>query len=145
MLGSLARWLRFAGFDAEYAGVEASDASIAARARAEGRWLVTMDRELASVGPRSLLVRSATVEDQFVEVCRRLRLEPDTTLEHSRCAECNGQLHDADPTDVAGVVPPYVLQTSDRFRRCSDCGRVYWRGTHSDRIRRRLKELAASL
>jgi uncharacterized protein with PIN domain len=145
MLGSLARWLRFAGVDAEYAGVEDADEVIAARAVAEGRWLVTMDRELASVGPRTVLIRSGSVDEQFVELCRRLRIEPDPTLDSSRCAECNGELEELDAEEARPLVPPYVARTSDRFRRCRRCQRIYWKGTHSHRIRIRLEELTSRL
>jgi uncharacterized protein with PIN domain len=145
MLGSLARWLRFAGVDAEYAGVEDPDEVIAARAVAEGRWLVTMDRELASVGPRTVLIRSGSVDEQFVELCRRLRIEPDPTLDSSRCAECNGELEDLAAKEARPLVPPYVARTSDRFRRCRRCQRIYWKGTHSHRIRIRLEELTSRL
>jgi hypothetical protein len=134
MLGSLARWLRFFGYDTGFLGPELADEEVAARARDEGRWLLTRDRELAAVGPRTLLVRSEDVESQLVEVFGRLGLSPSAGLEGSRCSECNGELAPAERDELSELVPPYVLATAERFRRCTGCGRVYWPGTHTERI-----------
>jgi uncharacterized protein with PIN domain len=141
MLGSLARWLRFFGFDTLYPAPGPEDSVLAEKARNEDRWLLTRDHELASAGPRSLLVRAASLEDQLVEVFDRLGLRPSPSLDHARCGECNGGFEEVSREDVAGVVPPYVLATSPRFRRCKDCGRVYWPGSHGERLLERMREV----
>jgi len=134
MLGSLARWLRFFGFDATYLNPGVADPVLAELARSEARWLLTRDRELAAVGPRTLLVRTERLDDQLVEVLSRLSLRPAANLKRSRCGECNGILYAVEREEVAALIPPYVLTTATRFRRCDSCGRVYWPGTHSARI-----------
>lgn len=134
MLGSLARWLRFFGYDAAFLGPEVDDLQVAEKARSEGRWLLTRDHELAAAGPRSMLIRAEDVESQLVEVFTRLGLSPEATLGAARCSECNGTLEPVDRCDVAAEVPPYVLATAERFTRCSGCGRIYWPGTHTARI-----------
>ncbi|MCK5378527.1 MAG: Mut7-C RNAse domain-containing protein [Acidobacteria bacterium] len=145
MLGSLCRWLRFFGLDCEFAGVEADDAEVGARAEAEGRWLLTADRELAGRGPRTMLVRSLDLEDQLVEVLSRLRLEVRSDLEHSRCSHCNGLLVEQGRDDVADDVPPYVLKTAERFKRCGSCSRIFWPGTHGESILARMQRVVARL
>jgi uncharacterized protein with PIN domain len=145
MLGSLARWLRFFGYDTGFLGPEHADHEVAERAREEGRWLLTRDRELAAVGPRTLLVRAEDVESQLVEVFSRLGLSPSGGLEGARCSECNGELTAAGRDDVRELVPPYVLATAERFRRCSGCGRVYWPGTHTERIVRTMTAVVERL
>lgn len=145
MLGSLARWLRFFGYDAAYMDPSVEDGLLADRARSEDRWLLTRDRELAAKGPRTMLLRSETVEDQLVEVFDRLGVRPRVSLDRARCGECNGELVPADVETVARDVPPYVLQTAERFTRCRECGRVYWRGSHGDRILARMSRVAARL
>jgi uncharacterized protein with PIN domain len=134
MLGSLARWLRFFGYDAVFLEPGPEDRVLAEQARAEGRWLLTRDRELASAGPRTMLIRSDDVTDQLIEVFGRLGLCPEATLENARCSECNGELADATREEVADVTPPHVLATAPRFRRCTGCRRVYWPGSHGDKI-----------
>lgn len=145
MLGSLCRWLRLFGYDAEYGGVRLTDSEILIRAAGHGRLLVTRDRELASIGPRTMLVRSSGLEDQLVEVFSRLSLDPAPTLEHSRCTVCNGVLEDVTRGAVAGLVPPYTWRTAPRFRQCILCARVYWPGTHGDRIVARLQRVVLRL
>jgi len=134
MLGSLARWLRFFGYDAEFMDPTLTDDVVAQRARDDDRWLLTRDRELASVGPKTMLVRSEDVESQLVEVFQRLGERPDASLDGTRCSECNGQLEAVAAEEVASVVPPYTLRTAPRFVRCRRCHRVYWPGSHGERI-----------
>jgi uncharacterized protein with PIN domain len=145
MLGSLARWLRFFGFDTVFLEPGVEDRLIAEQARAEERWLLTRDRELAAVGPRTMLVRSDGLEDQLSQVFDRLRLRPDATLERARCSECNGRLEDVTGDEVSEVTPPHVLATAPRFRRCTGCHRVYWPGSHGDRILQRMESVVARL
>lgn len=145
MLGSLARWLRFLGFDTAFAGPDLDDSEVARLARRERRWLLTRDRPLAATGPRTILIRAGRLDDQLVEVMERLGLVPDPTLELSRCSVCNGRLRPVRPDDVARHVPPYVRATARRFVRCPDCGRVFWPGTHGRRIRDRMRQVSERL
>jgi hypothetical protein len=145
MLGSLVRWLRFFGFDSVFLEPGPEDRLLAEQARAEGRWLLTKDRELASAGPRTMLVRADDLDDQLIEVFSRLGLQPDVTLERARCSECNGDLEEVSKEEVAEVVPPHVLATTPRFRRCSGCRRVYWPGSHGDKILERMEEVISRL
>ncbi len=141
MLGTLARWLRLLGYDAELVGPDARDAEVAARAAAEGRVLLTRDRELAAAGPRTVLVRAERLEDQLAEVIGRLGLDPRPEARGTRCAACNGEVTPVERETVAGLVPPYVYGSAGSFRRCAGCGRVYWRGSHVPRIERRLERV----
>jgi len=145
MLGKLCRWIRFLGFDSIYAGVEMKDAEIAKMAEREGRWLLTMDRELASRGPRSLLIETQDLETQLVELFRRLRISATAIHSGTRCGLCNGLLSVVEKDAVASKVPPHVLETVDRFRKCDGCGRIYWHGSHSEKIQRRLKRVFTKL
>ena len=103
MLGSLARWLRFFGYDTEFCGPDVDDSEVARRARDDRRWLLTKDRALAALGPRTLLVRSEGLEFQLAEVFTRLGLSPEADLEGSRCGECNGELEAVDRDAAKGA------------------------------------------
>jgi uncharacterized protein with PIN domain len=138
MLGTLAKWLRLLGYDTAYDNT-ATDPQLARRARAEGRVLLTRDRELAGRrGLRALLIHSEVLEEQVREVQDALGPPPDPAL--SRCAVCNAALEPLSPEDVADRVPPYVLRTQTDFRRCPGCGRIYWPGTHVDEMREQMNE-----
>lgn len=143
MLGTLARWLRFAGFDTSYERGMA-DPMLAATARAEGRWLLTRDRRLAaSAGPRVVLLREAILAAQVCEVRMRVAFDVDPGRFLTRCPHCNRRLEPVAVEAVRDVVPPYVATHATAFKRCLGCGTCYWRGTHVGRIERRLKELFA--
>ncbi len=140
MLGRLARWLRFAGFDVSF-DPSLPDLPLAGRARAEGRWLLTCDRRLAAVaGPRVVLLRRAGVAAQIRELRERLPLAAEPARFLTRCSRCNGTLEEVAREAVRDRVPPYVAAHATRFMACTRCGWLYWPGTHAGRIARQLKE-----
>ena len=137
MLGRLTRWLRVLGYDTVYAP-DTDDNELLRRARAEDRILLTADRALAARrGARTLLIEAQDLPGQLKQV--RAELAP-AGGEFSRCVACNGALVLADKSTLADRVPPYVLATQDEFRRCPDCGRIYWPGSHVERIKAMLGE-----
>ncbi len=137
MLGTLAKWLRLLGYDTRF-DPALDDHALARLARAEERILLTRDRALAARrGLRSLLVQEGDLEAQIAQVVRALG--PPSGLE-PRCAACNGELAFVPKAAVQSLVPPYVFHTQSEFRRCTACGRVYWRGTHWPHIAARLAQ-----
>jgi uncharacterized protein with PIN domain len=137
MLGRLARWLRAFGYDAVY-DVRLDDAALARLARAENRWLLTRDHQLAArKGLHSVLVASDQLEVQLVQVLAIL--PPATDDAFARCLACNGPLEEIDKRSAEGRVPEYIWESQPEFRLCRACGRVYWRGTHYERMRERLR------
>lgn len=139
MLGRLARWLRLMGYDTAF-WRNGSDLALIEQARAEGRLIVTRDRQLAGRrGVRAILVISETLDEQLAEVRAGLAGMPEP-LWGTRCSECNGELDDLPHETARDLVPPYVWHTQLTFRRCPDCGRVYWKGTHWAGMQARLAE-----
>ncbi len=139
MLGTLARWLRFAGFDTTF-HPDVADPVVAGRARVEGRWLLTRDRTLAArAGPRVVLLRGRTTGDQVEELNARLPIGAARERFFTRCSRCNAVLVEVTRDEVRERVPPYVAVHATRFTSCPGCGRVYWRGTHPARIARQLE------
>jgi hypothetical protein len=133
MLGRLAKWLRLLGYDTAYDS-GATDLELARRARAEGRVLLTRDRELAARrGLHTVLIQSQMLEEQVQEVQDDLGPPPHPAL--SRCAVCNGALEPVSHAEVADRVPPYVLRTQSEFYRCPGCERIYWPGSHLEAMR----------
>ncbi|PLV56340.1 Mut7-C RNAse domain-containing protein [Thermotoga sp. SG1] len=47
-----------------------------------------------------------------------------------RCPFCNKELVPIRREEAVGKVPVYVFLSSERFSRCPECGRVFWRGSH---------------
>ena len=133
MLGRLARWLRVLGYDTLYF-TDMDDESLARRARVEDRILLTRDVELARRrGTRTVLLADEQVEAQLHALGESLHLSANEAF--SRCLNCNTPLVEFDHAQARDLVPPYVFATQTRFRRCTPCGKVYWRGTHWAQMR----------
>lgn len=131
-LGTLARRLRLLGVDSAYAN-DADDDALIEQANAGHRVLLTQDRGL--LRRRALwaggYVRGARPDQQLADVLDRFAppLAPWT-----RCVACNGRLSPVSKADVDSLLRPGTRRTYQSFSRCADCGQVYWRGAHSDRL-----------
>jgi uncharacterized protein with PIN domain len=141
MLGGLARWLRAAGYDADFV-YGADDAEVIRRALRTRRLLLSCDgplfeRNLIRQGTvRALLVpRELDKLGQLRFVLEQLRLP---VLPMPRCMACGGQLLTLAKDDLAGEVGPRTLAAFDEFWRCSRCRKVFWRGSHWQRIQAKL-------
>lgn len=141
MLGRLARWLRAMGYDTLYPG-QAADRELLRLARTEDRLLVTRDRRLARLAhPLGCLIHAERVDEQIVEAVVQLALAPAEAEWLSRCLECNARLEPKAKAGLAGLVPEHVLTTQSEFMGCPGCGRIYWSGSHADRMLARLARL----
>ncbi len=135
-LGKLAAYLRMMGFDALYRN-DYEDAELACISRDERRTLLTRDRGLLkrSMVTHGYCVRSTHPRQQIIEVLRRFDLlrmvEP-----FKRCIRCNGPLEPVDKMAIADRLPPRTRRYYDTFRICRDCGQIYWRGSHYERMQR---------
>lgn len=139
MLGKLAVYLRLCGYDTVYAldrDVEA-DERILELAEREGRTLLTRDVHLSNRADRGFLLTERDPRDQVAELAAAgLTLEP--TDEPVRCGRCNGPLEAVEETDET---PDYAPDPSDQEQwRCTECGQVFWKGSHWDRMRATLRE-----
>jgi uncharacterized protein len=142
MLGKLARWLRLAGYDAEF-WREGSDEALMAAAREQGRLILTKDHPLAGRrGVWAILIHASGLDEQIAEARRALSNIGPAPQPYSRCAECNGELIELPHAEAEGLVPTYVWHTQAEFRRCARCGRVFWKGTHWPAVQRRLADEA---
>ena len=140
MLGGLARWLRAAGYSAEF-DVHLADGALVRRALSARKVLLTsdsgiMERYAVSRGlVRAVFIpRGKSVIAQLAHVLRELNLP----LGDSRCMDCDGELREAPLEEVAGRVPEKVKECCDGFFVCRGCGNVLWRGTHWASITSRL-------
>lgn len=140
MLGRLARWLRTLGYDAAY-DPEIEDSELVRRAVAEDRVILTRDRDLAEEWRLEgcLVLASEDPLDHLAAIDREFGLGWPRPL-FRRCLECNVALERAPGAEVEARVPERVRRRETEFRRCPSCGRIYWEGSHTRRMRRRLEE-----
>ena len=142
MLGRLARLLRAAGYDTSLAEPGTPDREVLARARTEGRLLLTRDRHLAeTAAPDSVLVSADDPDQQAVAIGRAHGLDW-LYAPFSRCLMDNTLLRCASEAEIA-TMPEAARGRDGAFHACPSCGRLYWPGSHTDRLRRCLSLLAA--
>lgn len=137
-LGTLARYLRLCGLDTRYRN-DYGDDEVAAISAAEHRILLTRDRDVLKrrIVTHGYFVRSDDPPRQLREVFERLDLH-DWITPFSRCPRCNGRLHDVDKAEIEQQLEPLTRRYYDHFRQCTDCGQLYWRGSHIRHIERLL-------
>lgn len=142
MLGGLARWLRALGYDTWW-DAHVADAELVRRALQERRVILTRDVPLVQEWrlDNLLFIRADAPLDQLREVADAYPLD-DAAL-FSRCTRCNHALESVSPDDVPGRVPPAVLTKEADLQRCPSCGRVYWEGSHTARMRREVAQVLA--
>lgn len=140
-LGGLARFLRMLGFDTLH-DPRWPDAEIRRLAHDESRIVLTRDRGLLMCRDiaRGCYVRAIRVEAQLAEVVARYGLE-QKARPFTLCLCCNVSLENLPKKEAAGRVPDRVLELHDAFTHCSACGRIYWPGTHYERMRHALDRI----
>jgi len=139
-LGGLARWLRAAGYEADI--TPAAPGVPLAEARRRGAVLLTTDSRQAArmgtaEGPPELLWVPSSLRRvrQLGVVLRDLDLEP----REPRCMACGAELRAVPKREVASRIPPRTARWKDEYFLCAGCGRLYWQGTHWERIVERLR------
>lgn len=143
-LGRLAGYLRMLGFDTVYSN-RRSDQELVQISCEEKRILLTRDRGVLkySAVTHGYWLRETSSRRQVEEVVSRFDLAR-TLRPFTRCMICNEPLHAISKTDIGGRVPPGTLERCDMFRGCSACGRVYWEGSHFQRMRRWIEQLVTA-
>ncbi len=140
-LGGLARFLRMLGFDTLHEN-DYHDADIRRIAQAERRIVLSRDRELLKCREieRGCFVRALKAEAQLREVAERYGLAAQARP-FTLCLRCNLPLEAIAIQEAAPRVPPKVLERQRQFTRCAGCGRIYWPGSHYERMRAALGDL----
>jgi len=141
MLGRLAKWLRLLGFDVlYYPAIE--DRQVIKISREQERTILTRDTRMlqCKAVKAAVFIRSDHIADQLLEMKNILDFQaPDLA---DRCAVCNKRLRAAvDRDEIKDLVPDYVYHNYNSFMRCSNCGKIYWEGSHYKNIRGRTREL----
>ena len=142
-LGSLAHLLRMMGFDTLYDNGFRDD-EIEHIAAAQGRIVLTRDRDLLKRRgvTHGCYVRALRPQQQLREIFERLDLAR-SAKPFTLCLGCNTALRAVDKAQVEHRLPPRVREQYQRFSTCEVCERVFWEGSHWQRMRALLDALVA--
>lgn len=133
-VGRLATYLRLMGFDTAY-DRSFLDAEVVGLAGRESRVVLTRDRGVLKrkAVQWGRLVRANEPVEQTRDVVRFFGLaglaDPFT-----RCVRCNAELAGVPKAEVLHLLQPRTKRYYQEFSHCPSCGRVYWAGSHHERM-----------
>lgn len=142
-LGGLAKWLRVAGYDATWFP-DIDDAELLRKAETMNATVLTTDSLMMERGvlrdaiiPALWLPPALTRHEQLGLVLREFGL----TIRAPRCMHCGGELIPVEKESVHERIPPKTWRWIHHYFVCARCGKLFWRGTHWERIQRQLQTL----
>ncbi|MBU0966188.1 MAG: Mut7-C ubiquitin/RNAse domain-containing protein [Proteobacteria bacterium] len=143
-VAKLASKLRQLGFDTLLPR-NCDDAGLAAIAGCQRRILLTRDcnllkRKIVEFGH---LVRAESPNYQLVEIIKLFDLK-DKIKPYSRCFKCNGLLEAVAKEDILPFLEPLTKKYYQAFHRCLDCKKIYWSGSHREKMDEILLGILAS-
>lgn len=144
-LGGLARWLWAAGYEVRWwPGID--DDKLLGLVMEGSAILLTTDRRLMMRGviaqglvPAFLVPIALNKRGQFALIMQRFQLP----LKATRCMACGGRLVVTPKEVVRDRIPPRTYTWLSEYYRCGACDKLFWRGTHWQRIESELR-LASS-
>lgn len=141
MLQRLGNWLRAAGYDTVIARDGRPDYQLLKQAIAEDRLLITRDRELSRhrrAPGTVILLDCENLEDCIRELGEQLHIDW-LHRPFERCLVCNTPLQAA-PEEARQQIPPRAREQAETAFYCPLCRKVYWKGGHVERMRKRLED-----
>ncbi|MBU0728640.1 MAG: Mut7-C ubiquitin/RNAse domain-containing protein [Proteobacteria bacterium] len=133
-VGKLAGLLRLCGFDAVTVENQ-EDEAIARNGCHENRIILTRDKELLKrkIVMFGRLVRNTEPIGQLKEIITLYDLH-DEIKPFSRCMHCNGMLAAVTKEEIIHRLEPLTKKYFDVFQQCRSCGRIYWPGSHHEKL-----------
>ena len=144
-LGKLAKWLRILGFDTRYES-GALSRLLFENQESERIFLTRTEKFREMSGEqRIVFIKSNYPVDQLKQVINDVGITHEDLRPFSMCTPCNSPIEVIHKDSVAGRVPDYIWETHDAFRRCPQCERIYWSGSHTKRSMERIQTLFAKV
>lgn len=145
MLGNLAKKLRMLGYDAKYSS-SIDDEELINIAKQEDRILLTKDVTLVfntdKEHVKNLLVKGNDDLEQLIQVFSFLGIKNvSANTDLSYCVVCNGKLESIEKNMIKSKVPDGVYDMQQSFWICSACKKIYWEGTHFEKIQEFVSKL----
>lgn len=144
LLGLLKK-LRLMGLDS-ISLVGASDERVTEIAAKEHRTVLTKDLSFFNKLPlgSAYFVKAETPNDQLLEV---LLTFPSWRVSEpmSRCTICNSLIQEVDKTSIKNRVDQKTYNIYDIFYECPGCHRIYWEGSHFEKLQGEIKNVLNKL
>ena len=140
-LGKLSRHLRLLGFDSMYKKIF-PDQEIILISIKEKRIVLTRDIGLLKnkVIRYGYWLRSSDPMKQLKEILKRFNLYLKIKS-FSLCLECNGKIKRVAKRKIVNELPSLVKEYYKEFYQCQDCQKIYWQGSHYERLNKIVSEV----
>jgi uncharacterized protein with PIN domain len=79
--------------------------------------------------PLGYFVRHVTIIAQVKEIITRFNLS-NKIKPFTRCLECNGKISPVAKAKIINALPADTKRYYKKFYQCSNCGKIYWQGSH---------------
>lgn len=141
-LGKLAKSLRMFGFDTAYQN-NFTNADLERIALEENRTLLSRNAAFSKYKPlQSLTITSEEPLVQLKNVLEYFDLK-DKTHPFTLCLLCNAPLQKVLKENVINEIPFNTAAYFREFWRCPNCKRIYWKGSHYERMLKEINGLMA--
>jgi uncharacterized protein with PIN domain len=150
MLGKIARKLRMFGFDTIY-DPNIDDMDILVSSKNKGRIVLTSDRMLfkrcKKRGINTILTYKETEIENLVTIFSSLNINSiNSQIVPYLCTSCNGLLNTIiDKNSIKYDIPVRLLHSNKLFYKCTNCRKIYWRGSHMEQISNLINEINMKL
>lgn len=133
-LGKLANYLRMLGFDTLYQNNWTKE-SLITISRNENRILLSRSKSLLNIESltHAYLIKDTDPHFQLIEALERFDLYSQASP-FSRCIECNSKLQLVEKKAILSQIPQKVKDWCNEYQQCSACDRIYWKGSHYQRM-----------
>jgi uncharacterized protein with PIN domain len=140
-LGTLARYLRMTGFDTKYNNNFTTN-DIIKISFEEKRTILTRDKNLLKRNDvsRGYWIRNEMPVEQLKEIFNRFHLK-GLVKEFSLCLICNNPLIKIEREKIISRIPEKAAEYHRDFSYCTSCDKVYWPGTHYQKMKSLISEL----
>ena len=91
-------------------------------------------------GVRYFMFQTDDLERQLQEIDTEYHIR-DHTHPFSRCLRCNEVIRPIELAVIQERIPQKVRKSQTRFYQCDACQRIYWPGSHLQRMQKRLREI----
>ncbi len=139
-LAKVARYLRLFGFDTLYFSTIDDEELVEF---AQNRIVLTKDRALAKRAEKIYLVRSKELKSQLIEILHHFTIT--SCYPFTRCLVDNTMVQKIAKEAIIDRLPPRIRRDFDAFWICPKCQRIYWHGSHYERMLEMVYEVCGEI
>ena len=146
MFGKLTRLLRIFGYDTVYAEEimkSAPDSELLKYALENNRTILTRDKLFSEIAKEiSIYLEDIDAYENLLKLQKKLGLSLDFSIKNARCSACNSRLKKIDDKNsIKDRIMEETFTSFQDFYTClnPNCNKIYWRGSHVEKIINKLK------